>query len=37
VLAWGGYALLLYGIFKLTHGGFESVKTRLFEIMAGFK
>jgi len=36
-LAWIGFALLLIAVFWLTHGGFESVKTRLSDLIDWFK
>ena len=36
-LAWAGFALLLVGIFWLTHGGFEQVHARLSSLMDWFR
>ena len=36
-VVWLGYALLLVAIFWLTHGGFEQVKTQLFDLIDWFK
>ena len=36
-VVWLGYALLLVTIFWLTHGGFEQVKTQLFDLIDWFK
>jgi hypothetical protein len=37
VLVWVGFALLLVAVFWLTHGGFEEVRTRLFDLIDWFK
>jgi len=34
---WLGYALLLIAVFWLTHGGFEQVKSQLFDLIEWFK
>jgi len=36
-VVWLGYALLLVAIFWLTHGGFEQVKSQLFDLIEWFK
>jgi hypothetical protein len=36
VLAWTGFALLLVGIFWLTHGGFGQVKSSLSGVVDWF-
>jgi hypothetical protein len=36
-LVWTGYALLLVVVFWLTHGGFDSVKARLFDAIDWFR
>jgi len=36
-VVWLGYALLLIAVFWLTHGGFEQVKSQLFDLIEWFK
>ena len=37
VLVWTFFALILVAIFWLTHGGFEQVKTQMFDVIDWFK
>jgi hypothetical protein len=37
VLAWAGFAVLLIGVFWLTHGGFAVVKSSLSGVMDWFR